>query len=124
MPSNLTSILEKHKAFFAFSQKQFDEAKTDGVEYVSMGSGLICPKDNSKQLYEDIKADNKRVIDEDLANNSKKDIIWRELANYEAHISNSIDDTVDALEGYGISKAEVAEEYKAYFEHCVVNDLF
>ncbi|MBD3612944.1 MAG: hypothetical protein HUJ13_11160 [Hydrogenovibrio crunogenus] len=124
MPSNLTSILEKHQAFFAFGQHQFDEKKQEGIEYVSMGAGLICPKDNAKQLYQDMKADNQRVIEEDLAKNSRKDIIWRELANHEAQITNSIDDTVDALDGYGISEAEIAEEYKVYFAHCVEHDLF
>ncbi|WP_456303359.1 DUF7659 family protein, partial [Vibrio lentus] len=37
-------------AFFAFSNKQFDEAKKEGVKYASLGMGLICPVDNAKQL--------------------------------------------------------------------------
>ena len=40
----LTPILEANGAFFAFSQSQFDEQKKEGVIYVSMGAGLICPK--------------------------------------------------------------------------------
>lgn len=121
---NLTPILELHKAFFCFSQKQFDEQKTEGVEYVSMGGGLICPKENAKALRDDIKAESKRSINEDLANNSTKEIIWRELANHEAQISCSIEDTLSALQGYGITADEVAAEYTSYFDHCVQNDLF
>ena len=43
----LTPILEANGAFFAFSQSQFDEQKKEGVIYVSMGAGLICPKENA-----------------------------------------------------------------------------
>ena len=44
----LTPILEANGAFFAFSQSQFDEQKKEGVIYVSMGAGLICPKENAE----------------------------------------------------------------------------
>ncbi|MGE4501106.1 MAG: hypothetical protein AB7C96_12220 [Hydrogenovibrio sp.] len=124
MSSNLSLILEKHKAFFAFSQDQFDRARDEGVNYVSLGSGLICPKGREDALLSEINALSEKKIKDDLAKNSRKDIIWRELANYEAHISNSIEDTVDALASYGISEAEIAEEYKPYFAHCVEHDLF
>ena len=36
-----TKLLTKYNGFFAFGQKQFDEAKKEGVKYVDRGAGLI-----------------------------------------------------------------------------------
>ena len=44
-----TKAFEKAGAFFAFSDKQFEEQKKEGVRYSYMGAGLICPKENQKQ---------------------------------------------------------------------------
>jgi hypothetical protein len=37
-------------AFFAFGDKQFNEQKKEGVKYVSMGAGLICPKSEASTI--------------------------------------------------------------------------
>ena len=39
-------------AFFAFSNEQVDEQKQEGVKYVSLGAGMICPKENASRLCE------------------------------------------------------------------------
>ena len=78
---NQTKLLNDNGAFFAFSTKQLNEHKKEGVVYVSMGSGLISPKVN-------------------------------------------ISHTVEALEDYGITRAQVSEEYPDYFQHCIDNDYF
>jgi len=122
--SNLDQIFSKYGAFFAFSDKQLRESAKDGVTYVHLGHGLICPKSSHKELYAEMKEDSKRVIAEDLAMNGKNQIIWRELANYECQISGSIEDAVSALEDYDITEAEIAEEYRKYFDHCCEHDLF
>jgi hypothetical protein len=50
MNENQSALFAKTGSFFAFGQKQFDEKKKEGVVYVNMGGGLICPKENAKQL--------------------------------------------------------------------------
>lgn len=49
-----TKAFEKAGAFFAFSNSQFDEKKKDGVKYVDMGAGLICPKENMVTLAREL----------------------------------------------------------------------
>ena len=73
---DLVSIaLESNGAFWAFSDKQFNESKKDNVKYVSLGSGLVCPKDNAKKLSEDLDnaiKETKRIAKEKLDNRAKK----------------------------------------------------
>lgn len=103
-----TECFNKHGVFFAFSPQQLNEQKKEGVEYVSLGSGLICPKDAVKAFVED----HSNIVDAgirlDLERNGKEKIIRRELANYECYYTGDIDDCVEALEDYGITAAEVA----------------
>lgn len=66
----------------------------------------------------------KKAREVDLDQNSRKEIIHRELANYECQIVGDIDDAVDALKSYGITREEVAAEYDEFFQECVINDRF
>jgi hypothetical protein len=119
-----TELLNSTGAFFAFSQKQMDEQKVEGVTYVSMGNGLIAPKDNTAEIVEGFNVISSESIAQDIAENGKPAIIRRELANHEAQITSDISDTVEALEGYGISEEEVQAQWGAFFQDCIDNDYF
>ena len=119
-----TELLETNGAFFAFSQSQLNERKVDGVTYVSMGSGLILPKDNAEKVLKGFALINDAGIAQDIAENGIKSIIHRELANYEAQITGDITDTFEALEDYGITREQVSLEYKSFYQHCIDNDYF
>jgi hypothetical protein len=115
----ISLAMEKHGAFWAFSNKQLDEQKKEGVEYVGLNGGLVCPKDSVKQLMKDVVSAGKEKAQEDLDANSKKEIIHRELANYETFITGDITDTVNALAGHGITEEEVQAEYPEYYKEAV-----
>ena len=119
-----TKLWNENGAFFAFGQKQLDEKKQEGVVYVSMGLGLIVPKGNAARVFEGLESIHTEGIKQDILENGITAIIHRELANYEAQIIGDISDTVEALEDYGITRAQVATEYPAYFQHCIDNDYF
>jgi hypothetical protein len=119
-----TKLWNDNGAFFAFSQQQLDAEKKEGVVYVSMGLGLIAPKENAFKILKGLEAIHTEGIKQDISENGIKAIIHRELANYETQITGDISDTVDALEDYGITRAQVSAEYKAYFQHCIDNDYF
>ena len=119
-----TKLWDDNGAFFAFSQQQLDEKKKEGVVYVSLGSGLIVPKGNATRVFEGLESIHTESIKQDISENGIKAIIHRELANYETQITGDISDTVEALEDYGITRAQVGKEYPAYFQHCVDNDYF
>ncbi|EDK30745.1 hypothetical protein VSWAT3_25719 [Vibrionales bacterium SWAT-3] len=106
-----TQAFNEAGAFFAFSTKQFDEAKKEGVKYASLGMGLICPVDNAKQLMTSLDSIAQEGIAEDIEENGKKSIIRRELFNHECFYTNDICDCVEKLEGYGISYDEVYEVF-------------
>jgi hypothetical protein len=119
-----SQLWDDNGAFFAFGQQQLDEKKQEGVAYVSLGMGLIVPKENASKVIEGLDTIHTEGIKQDIAENGIKPIIHRELGNYETQISGDISDTVAALEDYGITREQVSAEYPAYFKHCVDNDYF
>ena len=119
-----TELFNSTGAFFAFGNKQFDEAKQEGVVYGSMGAGMVCPKENAKALMDGLAGINEAGIKADIAENGIKNIIHRELANYETQLTNDISDTVAALSDYGITQEQIAAEYPEYWNLCVINDWF
>jgi hypothetical protein len=106
-----TKLFADTGTFFAFSQKQFDEGKKEGINYVSLGGGLICPKENVTELTEGLETIQQAGMAQDLAENGKDAIILRELHNHESFYCGDIEDTVYALEDYGITRTEIIAVY-------------
>ena len=120
-----TQLFNSTGAFFAFSQKQFDEGGQPGVTYASLGAGMICPKDNIDVLVTGLAEIRENGIKLDIEANGLKAIIHREFANHEAQITMDITDTVDALEDYpGITSETIQAEWSEFFQHCIDNDYF
>lgn len=113
----ITDLLTKYGAFFAFSGKQFDEAKKEGVKYTNMGAGLICPSEHVQDFMTGLENNHANGIKQDIAENGKEAIIRRELANHEAYYTYEIDDTVDSLAGYDITREEVQEVFNKHVHH-------
>ena len=106
-----TELFEKMGAFFAFSNSQFNAKRKEGVEYVSITSGLIVPKANAAELVAGLKDITKQGIAQDLAENGREGVIKRELNNHECFYTGSIEDCVEALEQYGIGADEIKAVY-------------
>ena len=66
MEDRQTALFDRLGVFFAFSKGQFDEGKKEGVKYCSLGSGMICPKDNAKELIDELDRIVKECIQQDL----------------------------------------------------------
>ena len=124
LDNKMSEIFDKYGAFFAFSNKQFDEKADKSKKYTSCGAGLICPVNNKQLMQAELDIAIKKHEEKDMAENGKKKIIWRELANYECQISYDISDAVAALGSYGITKDEIQSEWPAYMQHCIDNDYF
>ena len=60
-------VLKNNGAFCAFGTKQFDEQKKEGVKYISMGAGLICPKENADKLNKELNHICKEIKKEEKA---------------------------------------------------------
>ena len=103
-----TVLFDKTKTFFAFSNDQFNEGKTEGIEkYTSCGAGMYCPSVNVKELIAGLDAIQESGIKQDIIDNGINGIIKRELANHEAYYTYDIDDTVESLEQYKITREQV-----------------
>ena len=109
-----SAAFEKNGAFFAFSDKQLSEKKVEGVKYVSLGSGLICPKENADKLHSELTQIVKDGVKQDVEENGIEKIIERELANHEAYYTGDLDDTLEALSCYDelVTEEIVAEIYR------------
>ena len=126
----LTPILEANGAFFAFSQSQFDEQKKEGVIYVSMGAGLICPKENADKLHEEVKRNSKKAIKAEIKKKGAKAIIRHEYFNHECQISMSTENAENALKRYieiapkEFTKVLISETFKECFNEAIEKDFF
>jgi hypothetical protein len=94
---HVDEAIKKHEAFFAFNQSQYAEQAKEGVKYISLGAGLIAPKDTHQELIKDLNNASVQTVLDDKAANTNKELIHRELANHEAQITGCIDSTVEAL---------------------------
>ena len=106
-----TDIFNSLGAFFAFSDNQFDMNKEEGIEYCSLGGGLIVPKEKANELSKGLVSISKKGKEQDLAENGIKAIIRRELFNYESFYIGDISDCVEALASYGIEREDIQREY-------------
>ena len=103
----INHLLIKYNGFFAFSEKQFEEAKKENVKYVCWGAGLYHEAGKSEEFDKDFKLIIKEAIEQDLKENGKEAIIERELENYECYYTNDINEAVINLKDYDITFDEV-----------------
>jgi len=121
-----TLLFERTGAFFAFSKSQLEDGSKGRpkADFVSLGGGLLAPKENVKDLVNGLSEINSEGIAADIAENGKPAIIQRELGNYETQLSGDMSETVEALVDYDISEADIKKEYPAFYQNCLDNDYF
>lgn len=107
MNDRQTAALDKAGAFFAFSNKQFDEQKKPDVRYVSAGMGMICPKDTLQTLIAELDTIYTESVAQDIAENGLNAIIRRELNNHEAYYTRDLESTADALSAYPVTLEDI-----------------
>lgn len=108
----MTALFKETGSFFAFGDKQFNEKRQEGVDYVGTGWGLIMPKDRAKEVLLGLKKIHEAGIAQDIAENGITAIIERELYNHEAFYTWEIDQTVDALEDYPITREQIQAKFE------------
>lgn len=115
-----TALFNETGAFFAFSLSQLNEAKKEGVKYVSLGGGLICPKENVEKLDTGLETIYREAIAQDIAENGDEAIIKRELYNHESFYDWDFSRAMEVLKPYKFPKEVIqkviAQESKAYSE--------
>ena len=97
----VSELFEAKGAFFAFGKTQFDEKKKEGITYVDMAGGLVCPKENADSLSKELSAIYKDGKKQYLAENKIEDIIRYELANHECYYTGDWMVAYYIVEEYG-----------------------
>ncbi len=115
-----TELFRELGVFFAFNDKQINEGLDDlGVvtsDVVSVGGGMIVLKKNADELVKRLRQIHFEGIKQDIAENGIDNIIAREMANYETHISlNGYDDVKTQLADYDVSEEQLK---KGWQKHC------
>lgn len=117
-------------AFWAFGDKQFDEQKKEGVKYVSLGAGCICPKDQVNALLDGLESITAAGVKADVEENGAVAIMRREYFNHECQLSMDSSSAVAALSGHIKQFPDLftEEAMRAVFSNCfneaVENDMF
>ena len=112
----LSALIKSHKVFFAFSDKQFEENKTELVgpedKYVRFGPGCYIPKSQ----FEKYKAEGDKDYDWFRAqikeHKLEKQEILHQLYNHECFYTGDIQEAIDALVVYTYD-----EVYAVYLEN-------
>lgn len=107
----VSALYEELGAFYAFSNEQLAEQKKEGVEYVRLVSGLICPKENADDFMKRFEEIVDAGMKERLEKEGRENVIKYELSNYECYYVGSWEEALPVLESYGITEHEVAKVY-------------
>lgn len=114
MQEKQTQLFNKTGAFFAFGDSQFEEKRQKNVIYVSLGAGLICPKDKAKYINEQLDKIYHDSINQDIEENGLEKIILRELFNYECFYTGNYTNAYENINSYpGITEELVATIFYA-----------
>lgn len=105
---------DKYGAFFCFGYEQFNARKKEGVTYVDIGGGLVCPKENAKQMMSDLSEFSENECKRELKERGREETILYHLRNYECGYSGDLTQAIETLEGYGIGEEEVREVYRKH----------
>jgi hypothetical protein len=107
LDEKMSACWKKYGAFFAFGNEQFNKKAKKGTTYVSLGSGLICPKNTALEMLKEL---DKIIADhrqQEIKEKGIEKIIISELYNHEAFYTWSIESTLEALEGYDVTREQV-----------------
>jgi len=110
----LTDVMNKYRAFFAFSTEQFNSKAIKCIQYTSLPTGLICPAIYANSLVKAIADLSDKHRSEKLIIDTKEEIILESLINHECFYTSEWDDCIDDLEHYPITNDEIKTCYLKY----------
>ncbi len=130
MNAKQTRLFNQTGSFFAFSQDQFNEKKQPGTQYIDLGAGLICPKENVNQLTKGLQDIHREAVKQDVAENGADQIIKREFFNHETNVTGDPHDVIEAIKGHKkhfpdlFTDQKINETINECFKAAEENDLF
>lgn len=126
----ISKLFNENGAFFAFGQKQFEEKKQSGIDYVTLASGLICPKENSLKVIEEFDEIYTEGVKEQVTKFGAERIIEYEYFNHETQITGDTDQVKEVLSSHieyfsDLFTDELMEKvFRKCFQKAIDNDWF
>jgi len=118
----VSELIKYCKMFFAFSNQQFDENKTELKEdekYIHIGAGAYMPKSNLDLYLKGIETINKWYADEVKKTKNGENEILYELNNYECFYTGDISDAYEVLKNrYTIEQINVVYNKNRHLQNC------
>lgn len=106
-------LFEEFGVFFAFGKKQFEEQRKEGVEYCTVfGAGDCVPKLQAEEFVRRLALAHKEAREQALSEMGIEAIIRYQLNNHEATYTRCIDDALEALKGYSVTRDQVMSVYR------------
>jgi hypothetical protein len=124
-----TALFAKTGTFFAFNAQQIREGKKEGIEYICLDGGAMCPKQNVDELLQGLETIYNESIKKDVQENGAEAIIQRQYFNYESQIS-STREAYNSLLSYQSAFPElftneaIKKGFSNAYELAVKNDWF
>ena len=115
---SLSACFERFGVFFAFSNKQLEEQKKEGVEYVWFGMGMVVPKHLARDFNAAMLKDSDDFTALVLRECDPIEVIVYELNNHEYGYTRDMTDTKSVLSAYGFSDKQYAIARKKYLSEC------
>ena len=81
---------------------------------MDIGGGLVCPKENAKQMMRTFRNFQKMSVNENSKSEAERRQSFYHLRNYECGYSGDLTQAIETLEGYGIGEEEVREVYRKH----------
>lgn len=107
----IRTVFKDMGAFFAFNNRQFNEASQEGVEYVALDAGLVVPKGNEQETLARLEQIKNDAVSDYLKDHSKESIILDSLRNHECFYTRDISDCVDEMKDFNITEQEIMEVF-------------
>jgi len=101
------AAFKEANVIFAFSEKQFNEQKQDGIVYTNLGGGMLCNKEKAAWLVDELYDIVKRGVKKDVELHGIEAVVKRELANHEAYYTGEVESTMEALDLYPVDREYV-----------------
>jgi hydroxymethylpyrimidine pyrophosphatase-like HAD family hydrolase len=123
-------LFKNNGAFFAYSNKQFNEQKKEGIEYVNILGGLIGPKDKAKFILSEMERLYDESVIEHVKNETPEKIISYEYFNHETQLTGDINTIIDLFSEYTrlfpieFSYENILKECDKCYKLAIKNDWF
>lgn len=113
----LTKLTNESGAFYAFSDRQYNALKQDGVTYTQLPDGLIINKDLAVSFHEARSNLFREATKKYLEVNSKESIILYELCNHECfYCRDGLETVFEIVKAYNFTEDEVREVWRSNYD--------